>query len=107
MIGRMPRRRRSHPSGPRRIGKSAKYSICLESVLPATTTSAEFYCRKIGKGIPCAKITSPRPIAMIDLRDEDKAVVPKQALDVFPAQAPQSGLFISLGPHHPSTHGVL
>lgn len=38
---------------------------------------------------------------------DPKAAVPNRALDVFPRQAPENGMFISLGPHHPSTHGVL
>lgn len=33
--------------------------------------------------------------------------VPKTAADVFPQKAPDTGMFISLGPQHPSTHGVL
>ena len=33
--------------------------------------------------------------------------LPKQAPEVFPQVAPEKGMFISLGPQHPSTHGVL
>src|ERR1041384_5060995 len=33
--------------------------------------------------------------------------VPKTAAEVFPTQVPEQGMFISLGPQHPSTHGVL
>lgn len=44
---------------------------------------------------------------MTDLLQHNKAVVPSHALDVFPTSAPEHGMFISLGPHHPSTHGVL
>src|SRR5437773_6022478 len=32
---------------------------------------------------------------------------PKTAAEVFPQSAPEKGMFISLGPQHPSTHGVL
>jgi NADH-quinone oxidoreductase subunit D len=30
-----------------------------------------------------------------------------ERLETFPTQAPETGMFISLGPQHPSTHGVL
>jgi NADH-quinone oxidoreductase subunit D len=33
--------------------------------------------------------------------------VPTVAPEVFPKTAPEKGMFISLGPQHPSTHGVL
>ncbi|MFA5975598.1 MAG: NADH-quinone oxidoreductase subunit D [Elusimicrobiota bacterium] len=33
--------------------------------------------------------------------------LPKIAAEVFPQQPPEKGMFISLGPQHPSTHGVL
>lgn len=33
--------------------------------------------------------------------------VPTHAPEVFPQTAPENGMFISLGPQHPSTHGVL
>jgi NADH-quinone oxidoreductase subunit D len=33
--------------------------------------------------------------------------IPSQAPEVFPKEAPPKGMFISLGPQHPSTHGVL
>ena len=33
--------------------------------------------------------------------------VPTTAAEVFPQQPPEKGMFISLGPQHPSTHGVL
>src|SRR5258708_5067979 len=33
--------------------------------------------------------------------------LPKAAPDVFPSKVPEKGVFISLGPQHPSTHGVL
>lgn len=32
---------------------------------------------------------------------------PKTAAEILPSQAPERGMFISLGPQHPSTHGVL
>jgi NADH-quinone oxidoreductase subunit D len=44
---------------------------------------------------------------MTDPTTSNKAIVPTEALEVFPTQAPEKGMFISLGPHHPSTHGVL
>jgi NADH-quinone oxidoreductase subunit D len=37
----------------------------------------------------------------------NSTTVPQQAAEVFPQQAPENGMFISLGPQHPSTHGVL
>src|SRR6267142_3069308 len=37
----------------------------------------------------------------------NSTTVPKTAADVFPQAAPEKGMFISLGPQHPSTHGVL
>jgi NADH-quinone oxidoreductase subunit D len=37
----------------------------------------------------------------------DITTVPKVAAEVFPQQPPEKGMFISLGPQHPSTHGVL
>src|SRR5258705_9676557 len=37
----------------------------------------------------------------------NSTTVPKTAAEVFPQKAPESGMFISLGPQHPSTHGVL
>src|SRR5258707_4475077 len=33
--------------------------------------------------------------------------VPTAAAEVFPQHAPEKGMFISMGPQHPSTHGVL
>src|SRR6476646_3743616 len=33
--------------------------------------------------------------------------VPTKAAEVFPNTPPEKGMFISLGPQHPSTHGVL
>src|SRR5438309_10990626 len=33
--------------------------------------------------------------------------LPPVAPEVFPHAAPDKGMFISLGPQHPSTHGVL
>jgi len=33
--------------------------------------------------------------------------VPSVAPEVFPQHAPEKGMFISMGPQHPSTHGVL
>src|SRR5471030_1068769 len=36
-----------------------------------------------------------------------ETVVPTHAAEVFPTQVPEKGMFISLGPQHPSTHGVL
>src|SRR5437879_2346914 len=33
--------------------------------------------------------------------------LPPLAPEVFPQAAPDKGMFISLGPQHPSTHGVL
>ncbi len=36
-----------------------------------------------------------------------ETTVPKHAAEVFPTQVPETGMFISLGPQHPSTHGVL
>src|SRR5260370_22489402 len=32
---------------------------------------------------------------------------PHVAAEVFPQKPPEKGMFISLGPQHPSTHGVL
>ena len=32
---------------------------------------------------------------------------PKSAADILPQKPPETGMFISLGPQHPSTHGVL
>ena len=37
----------------------------------------------------------------------DDTSVPTSAAEVFPKSAPEQGMFISLGPQHPSTHGVL
>src|SRR3954468_8116057 len=37
----------------------------------------------------------------------DTTTVPKVAAEVFPQQPPEKGMFISLGPQHPSTNGVL
>ncbi len=37
----------------------------------------------------------------------NEPTLPSIAPEVFPRQAPESGMFISLGPQHPSTHGVL
>src|SRR5205085_12258640 len=46
-------------------------------------------------------------IAMIDYAAINTAVVPDVAAEVFPKHGPENGMFISLGPQHPSTHGVL
>src|SRR5258708_14070490 len=35
------------------------------------------------------------------------STTPKSAAEVFPQKPPEKGMFISLGPQHPSTHGVL
>ena len=32
---------------------------------------------------------------------------PKTAAEILPQKPPETGMFISLGPQHPSTHGVL
>jgi len=37
----------------------------------------------------------------------NSTTVPKTAAEVFPQKPPEKGMFISLGPQHPSTHGVL
>lgn len=37
----------------------------------------------------------------------NELTLPKTAPEVFPKNAPEEGMFISLGPQHPSTHGVL
>src|SRR5450631_2199243 len=36
-----------------------------------------------------------------------ETIVPTHAAEVFPTKVPEKGMFISLGPQHPSTHGVL
>jgi len=36
-----------------------------------------------------------------------QTTTPASAADVFPQAPPEKGMFISLGPQHPSTHGVL
>src|SRR5438046_10681733 len=33
--------------------------------------------------------------------------LPPQAPEILPQKPPEKGMFISLGPQHPSTHGVL
>ena len=38
---------------------------------------------------------------------DNDTTLPKVAPEVFPQAAPDKGMFISLGPQHPSTHGVL
>src|SRR3954462_3608223 len=35
------------------------------------------------------------------------ATIPTSGAEVFPQKPPEKGMFISLGPQHPSTHGVL
>jgi NADH-quinone oxidoreductase subunit D len=37
----------------------------------------------------------------------DSTTAPTTAADPFPQKPPEKGMFISLGPQHPSTHGVL
>src|SRR5438477_13165265 len=33
--------------------------------------------------------------------------IPSSAAEILPQKPPEQGMFISLGPQHPSTHGVL